>query len=279
MKQIVVIGDPIEHSLTPTVYNAAFQDAGLSQQYESKKLRIKTNDLEKFVNRIRKENISGANITIPHKTRIIQYLDRLTPKAELIQAVNVVYKKNNEIIGDNTDAIGFKNSLIEKNVEGSGKKVIILGAGGVARAIAFTLTNSGLKNLVLLNRTLNKAEELEKWIKENFEIKTKIGTIEDIQDEIQDTDILINCTPIGMKGKLETKSLVPSKYLHSNLIVIDIVYNPVITKLLNDAKKKDLEIIDGSRMFLHQAIASFELLTSHKPSISVMEKTLKGALR
>lgn len=279
MKQIVVIGDPIEHSLTPTIYNAAFQDAGLSQQYESKKLRIKTNDLEKFVNRTRKENISGANVTIPHKTRIIQYLDRLTPKAELIQAVNVVYKKNNEIVGDNTDVIGFKNSLTEKNVEISGKKAIILGAGGVARAIAFTLASSGLKNLVILNRTLNKAEELKKWIKDNFEIRTKIGVTEELQEEIQDTDILINCTPIGMKGELETKSLVPSNCFHSNLIVIDIVYNPIITKLLRDAKKKDLEIIDGSRMFLHQAIASFELLTNQKPSLRVMEKTLTEALK
>ena len=279
MKELVVIGNPINHSLTPIIYKAALKNLGLSKKIKTNKIRLKTDELEQFVNLVREEKIHGANITIPYKRKIIKFLDKLTPAATLIKAVNVVYKKDNKIIGENTDFVGFENSLIENNIAVFGKKAIVIGAGGAYRAIAFALSDLGLKDLVILNRNLSKAEELEKIIKTRFKIRTKIGKLDLLNEQIIDADILINCTPVGMKGKFENISLIPEKLLHSNLIVIDIVYNPILTKLIADAKKKDLKTIDGSRMFLHQAAASFEIFTNKKPSLKVMEKALYEVLK
>lgn len=279
MNQLVVIGNPIEQSLTPVIYDSALKELGLEKQFKCKKLKIKSNCLEDFIDRLKQGDIYGCNITIPHKTSVIQYLDRITDTSQSIQAVNVIYRKNGQIIGDNTDVVGFKNSLIENNIETIGKKAVIVGAGGVARAAAFALSSENIQDLVILNRTGEKAEELAKWIKEKLKIKTKSGILNDIEKELQNADILINCTPVGMKGTLEKKSIVPPKNLRSDLIVIDMVYNPIITKLIKDAKKNGAKTIDGSRMFLHQGIAAFELLTNHKPSINTMENALTEALK
>jgi len=279
MNQLVVIGDPIRYSLTPVIYNAAFRVLGLNNSFNCKTLRLKTRDLNDFVSRVRDGRIKGANVTIPHKVSIIQHLDGLTKESELIKAVNVVYKRAGRVVGDNTDGIGFINSLKENNVEIKGKKAVVIGAGGVARSAAFMLTISRVSELVFLNRTVSRAEELADRIKGNFKIRVKAKGLEDVRGELEDADILINCTSVGMKGNQEGKSLIALDMLHSDLVVMDMVYHPLMTRLLKDAEEVGAKIIDGSRMFLHQGAAAFELIVGRKAPFEAMEKAMLEALK
>lgn len=279
MKQLVVIGDPIKHSLTPTIYNAAFKALDLENKFQCKKLRVETNDLANFIGKIRCEKILGANVTIPHKIGIMPLLDELTVESESIKAVNVVHKKDRKVIGHNTDCTGLIGSLKENNVKIKGKKIIILGAGGAARAIAYALVSNDANELVILNRTVSKAEEITNLFKGKSRCRIKADRLEDIDSELEDANILVNCTSVGMKGNQEGKSLVSSDKLSPRLVVMDMVYHPLKTKLLKDAEKIGAKTIDGSRMLLHQGVAAFEFLVGIEAPVDAMETALSDVLK
>ncbi len=272
-----VIGDPINHSLSPIIQNAAFEALDLNFVFLAYK--VKTSGLEDAVNGARALNIRGLNVTMPHKTRIIDFLDRIDLSAQIIKSVNTVLNKENLLFGFNTDGVGALRALKENGVEPKGRKVLLLGAGGAARAIAYTLAKEA-DELVVLNRTVKSSHNLAKLLEKTVGKKVASGSlsISDIQRNLQDSDILINATSLGMKPKPQ-ESPVPIKLLRRDLSVMDIVYNPIETRLIKDAKSIGAVVIGGIEMLIYQGAASFEIWTGKSAPIQVMKKAALSHLR
>lgn len=277
-KLLVVIGDPIEHSLSPIMHNAALKKLKLDDEFDFRKIHVKSDELRAFVELIKAGEIFGANITIPHKISIMKYVDKVTKEAALVGAVNTLYQENDEIIGHITDGVGCMNALKDENFDVKGKKILLIGAGGASRAIGFSSALNGAKEIVILNRTVDRAKLLARDIKEKTRVEARANSLDNIEKEIKDADLLINLTSVGMKGELEDKSLVDPKLLHKKLAVMDIVYVPYMTKLLIAAKKKGCKIIPGLGMLVHQGAIGFKFWTGKKAPIDVMKNALKDVL-
>ena len=265
-----VIGDPIEHTLSPIMHNAAFQSLGLDYVFLA--FKVKPPQVEAAVNGMRALNIRGLNVTMPHKTTVIDHLDRVDLSAQIVKSVNTILNKESLLFGFNTDGVGALKALRESGVEPKGRKVLLLGAGGAARAIAYTLSKEA-DELAILNRTCKDAQNLAKLLEKTANKKIVSGSLSpgEIQNSIQDSDILINATSIGMKPKAE-ESPVPLKLLSPNLAVMDIVYNPLETKLVKDAKSVGAKVVSGVEMLIYQGAASFEIWTGKSAPVEVMRK-------
>lgn len=267
-----IIGDPVEHSLSPGMHNAAFDSVGLDHIYVP--FNVKTEELEDAINGARAMGIRGLNITIPHKTEVIKYLDYLDIAAGLIGAVNTIEFGENGAVGHNTDGIGAIRA-IEEVTPVKEKKIMVLGAGGAARAISFQLLLSEAENLVISNRTIEKAQELKDDLVEKLDqevIITDLGS--DLKKELEDTDILINTTPIGMYPNINHKPLITADMMHKELIVNDIVYNPLKTGLIMEAEKAGAKTISGIKMLMYQGIESFRIWTGIEPPIEIFQNAL-----
>ncbi len=274
MKKLVVIGDPINHSLSPLIHNAALKALELDKDFYYEKQRMNHEELADFIQSMRDGEIVGANVTLPHKETVMKYLDGVTQEAKLIGAVNTLYSERGKIIGDNTDGIGFLTSLEENEINVTHKKITILGAGGAARAAAITLAHYNTRKLVILNRSVKKAKILSRDIEEKIGKKVRVKSLKKIEEETKDAEILINCTSVGMKNKQENKTLVVSKMLNSHTTVIDIIYNPLKTKLLREAEIAGCKTINGTGMLIHQAAAAFKMWTGKNPPLKTMKNTL-----
>ncbi len=267
-----IIGDPVEHSLSPGMHNAAFDSVGLDHIYVP--FHVKTAELEDAINGARAMEIRGLNVTIPHKTEVIKYLDYLDIAAGLIGAVNTIEFGENGAVGHNTDGIGAIRA-IEDVATVKDKKIMILGAGGAARAISFQLLLSGAESLVISNRTIGKAEELKDDLVEKLDqevIITDLG--QDLEKELEDTDILINTTPIGMYPNINHKPLITADMMHKELLVNDIVYNPLKTGLIMEAEEAGAKTISGIKMLMYQGIESFRIWTGIEPPVEIFESAL-----
>jgi shikimate dehydrogenase len=260
-----LIGDPVEHSLSPLIHNAGYQALGINYVYVS--FRVK--DIKPAIEGIRGLNIRGASITLPHKTSAIKYLDRIDPLAEEIGAVNTIVNDEGVLTGYNTDGDGALQALEEVTTLG-GKKAALIGSGGAASAIAVGFKKKGVK-LVILNRTEDKARELATKVNAD-----SFGSLEKLP-EISSADILINATSVGMWPEIN-QSVVPEDLLHNRLTVFDTVYNPKETKLLAEARERGCAIVYGYKMLLYQAAMQFELFTGLKAPLPVMESALTQAL-
>ncbi len=260
-----LIGDPVEHSLSPLIHNAGYQ--ALSIKYVYVPLRFQ--DIERGIEDIRKLGIRGASITLPHKTKALKYVDKVDPPAEEIGAINTIVNDNDVLTGYNTDGDGALQALEEVTTLG-GKKVVLVGSGGAASAIAFRLKKKGVK-LVILNRTEDKARKLAKKV--NAEDS---GGLEKLP-LVSSADILINATSVGMPPETD-QSIIPIELLHDRLIVFDIISNPKNTRLLTLARQKGGIIVYGYKMLLYQAARQFELFTGIKAPLLVMESALTKAL-
>jgi shikimate dehydrogenase len=279
MKKLVVIGDSIDKSLSPIMHNTALVSLGLNNDYQYGKINLNNDELVTFVELIRKGDIFGANVTFPHKIAIKDYMDELTKEAKLIGAVNTIYKCDKKIIGHNTDGIGCLNSFKDESIDITGKKIMILGAGGASRAIAFTFALNNVAKIYIVNRSIEKAIKLADDVKQKTNIVITGHNIKEINYLIKDCDILINTTIVGMKGDFINQTIVDKNDLHSNLIVMDIIYNPSKTKLLYDAEKKGCKIINGLGMLVNQGAESFKIWTNKNPPLEVMKKAVEGMLK
>jgi len=260
-----LIGDPVEHSLSPLIHNAGYQALGINYAYVS----FRVSDIKRAIEGIRGLGIRGASVTIPHKVSAIKYLDKLDPLAEEIGAVNTVVNDDGILTGYNTDGDGALQAL-EAVTTLSGKKAVLIGGGGAALAIAVGLKKKGVK-LVVLNRTEDKARKLaEKVNAEGYGDFKKLA-------EIASADILINATPVGMWPEVN-QSIIPKDLLHNRLTVFDIIYNPRETRLLIEAREKGCAIVYGYKMLLYQAVKQFELFTGLKGPLPAMEPALTQAL-
>jgi shikimate dehydrogenase len=269
-----LIGNPVEHSLSPAIHNAAFQKLGLNFVY----LAFRVEAIGDAIKGLRSlGNFRGASVTIPHKVSAVPFLDSLEPTACHIGAINTIVAEGGILKGYNTDAIGALRALHEGGVALNGRQVVMLGSGGAARAIAFALAaETGIDRLTILGIDDRERTALVRDLRS----KTGMAVQESFLDEgtlrkvLPDTHVLIHCTPMGMSPKVHQTS-VPAALLHAGLTVMDIVYNPRDTQLLKDAKAAGCRVIPGLEMFLHQAAAQFELWTDQAAPVDVMRAVLE----
>jgi len=273
-----LIGDPIEHTASPLMHNAAFAKMGVDYWYVP--FRVRKEDLGKAIEGMKALNIRGLNVTIPHKVAVIQFLDKLDPLAEKIGAVNTIVNDNGVLTGYNTDATGFLQALLERGVEPKGKNTVILGAGGASRAISFILAERGA-HLVILNRQLELdwAEELARRISQIFnkEVKALVLNEGNLAEVLERADVLVNATSVGMSPNID-ETPVPARLLKPGLVVFDIVYNPVKTRLLGEAEAAGAQTIGGLDMLVWQGALAFEKWTGHKAPLELMRREAIKAL-
>jgi shikimate dehydrogenase len=265
-----VIGDPIEHSLSPTIHNAAFNYLKLDFVFLA--FRVKAADLENAIQGMRGLGIHGLNVTMPHKSTVIGCLDEVDSTVKFLGSANTILNKDGKLSGFNTDGVGALKALRENGAKLSEKKVLLLGAGGAAKAIALSLAEE-VGELVVLNRTAEKAKKLAEALEQISNKKVVGGSLspDTILKNLQDSDVLINATSVGMHPEAN-QSIVPPQWLRSDLTVMDIVYNPVETKLAKDAKAAGARVISGVEMLIYQGAASFEIWTGLSAPIEVMRR-------
>jgi len=273
-----IIGDPVEHTMSPVMHNAAFGKMGLDYCYVP--FRVKKEDLGRAIGGMRALNIRGLNVTIPHKVAVIPFLDRLDPLTEKIGAVNTIVNDDGTLTGYNTDATGFLQAMRERGIGPEGKNVVILGAGGASRGISFILAEREA-HLVILNRLLELdwAKELAGRLSETFGEKVEALELveENLAKALDKADILINATSVGMSPDAN-ETLVLPKLLKPGLIVFDIVYNPIKTRLLKEAEKAGAQTISGVDMLVWQGALAFEKWTGLKAPLELMREEVVKAL-
>ena len=266
-----VIGDPIEHSLSPTMHNSAFQHFSLNMVFLA--FRVTPDQLEHAIKGVRALGIRGLNVTMPHKNSVTMFLDEADASVRFLHACNTILNQDGRLRGFNTDGVGAIRALKNSGVELTGKKVLLLGAGGAAKAIAFALIRE-VEELHILNRDPAKARELmsllEPWGK-----KILVGELQPKRtfQEMQNSDLLVNATSAGMAPNVH-ETLVEPGWLKPGLSVMDIVYNPIETKLIRDAKAADCKTVNGVEMLLYQGAASFEIWMGTKAPVDVMRTAL-----
>ena len=255
MKKFLVIGNPIEHSLSPTLHNYWIKDNNIDAIYE--KTKLDEYELEHIVLQIKQKKIEGVNVTVPFKKAIIPFLDELTAEATSTQSVNTLYLKDNKVIGHNTDIVGFETSIKKSKFNIFNKEVLILGAGGVVPSIIFALKKMKVSKIKISNRTKEKAENLKKLFK-NIEI------IE--WGEIPNFDVIINATSIGLKK---------DDYINLNFALIsknsffyDVIYNPKETNFLKTGKSLGGTTLNGKLMFIYQALSAFNIWHGIEPHVN-----------
>lgn len=275
-KLCALIGDPVEHSLSPAMHNAAFQYLGLNYVYLA--FKVEKGRLREAIAGVKALNIRGLNVTKPLKIDVIPLLDDLHESASKVGAVNTILNRDGKLIGYNTDGLGALKALEDAGVDLDGMKVVIFGAGGAARAVAFAIAPK-VREIVLLNRTVERAEKLAHDLEEKVGCKTRFGGLsEEVKRrELRDADLMVNATSVGMKPN-ENLSLVEPDLLRPGLTVFEVVYNPVETKLVRDARKAGSKVIDGLSLLLHQGGESFSIWTGVKPPVEVMREALESAL-
>lgn len=269
-KVCAIIGDPVEHSLSPVMHNAAFQKLGLNLIYVA--FTVTKEGLKDAVSGIKSLELRGVNVTMPHKNAVIEYLDEVDQTAKSIGAVNTILNSYGRLIGYNTDGIGAMTALQENGIATEEEKMALLGAGGAAKAIAYEAAQE-VEELVILNRTGDKAEKLAEDLRKKFETEIKSGTISPavLEKELKDADILVNATSVGMHPNVDATP-VPSDLLRPDMNVMDIIYNPLETKLMKDAKTAGAKVVSGIEMLVHQGAAAFEIWTNCPAPVEVMKK-------
>jgi shikimate dehydrogenase len=261
--------------MSPLIHNAAFREQGLDYRYSLKPVLPGT--LEDAINLLREPEVIGANVTIPYKSHVMKYLDDNTTEAENIGAVNTIVKKDGNLVGKNTDAIGGVKALEEEYDGIELAEVTIIGAGGASKALSYNLAPK-VKKLTILNRTKTKSSVLARYLMEKTKNRNVYGGgLEELQKHLEGTDILINATPVGMEPRTD-RSPIPAEYLHKNLLVYELVYNPIETKLLRDAKQKGGRVLSGVKMLVYQGALAYEMWTGHKPPVDLMLKVVQEAL-
>jgi shikimate dehydrogenase len=273
-----VIGNPVDHSLSPAIHNAAFRKLGLNYVYLA--WRVETvGDAIKGLRAL--GNFRGASVTIPHKVTAIPFLDHMERTAQRIGAINTIVAEEGELAGYNTDATGALRALREGGVELKGRRIVVLGSGGAARAIVFALAvESGVDTVTLLGIDDAERTSLAQDIRSQSALKVEAFRLDEttLRRVLPEAQVLIHCTPVGMSPKADTSS-VPALLLHAGLAVMDIVYNPLETRLLKDAKHAGCKTIPGLEMFLNQAVAQFELWTNQPAPADVMRAVLESHFR
>jgi shikimate dehydrogenase len=275
-KVFALFGDPVTHSLSPIMQNAAFKALQLDCCYVP--FLVREGSLAAAVKAVRELNLGGVNITIPHKEKVLAYLDQVDEGALQIGAVNTIVNRDGYLFGYNTDASGFLASLRSVDFEPNGKRVVVMGAGGAARAAAVALVHEGVSWIDISNRSIKRAELLADDLR-------KMGADVGLCDygvcffeAVQNADLLVNATPVGMYPDHEDDPIIMKERLHSRLLVCDLVYNPPQTRLLREAAAVGCSVINGVGMLVHQGALAFELWTGRKAPVDLMQRAVIDSL-
>jgi shikimate dehydrogenase len=275
-KICAVVGDPIEHTISPAMQNAAFEARGLDYFYVP--FRVEPRELERAIQGVRAMHLHGLNVTIPHKVAVLALLDELDDMAENLGAVNTIVNHDGRLKGYNTDAAGFYQALLNEGIIPQGKNITILGAGGAARAVSFILADKGA-NMTILNRDERRAVNLADSLMRLFRKEVVVGGLpqRNLKRILANTEILVNTTSVGMLPQ-SGSSPIPFGLIKKGQVVFDIIYNPEKTALLMDAEEAGAKIIGGIEMLVHQGAAAFELWTSQKAPVDVMRRAALKAM-
>lgn len=273
-KQVYLLGYPLGHSVSPAMQNAAFRALNIDWEYS--KLEFPREKLGEVVVRLRQDDCMGANVTIPYKQAVIHWLDELSDTARRINAVNTIINRGGKLIGDNTDAFAFISSVNENHIHPRNARGAILGAGGAACAAAFAIAEEGAREIIIVNRSGARAADLADHLHANFP-KLEIAT--NWFDAMADVHILVNATPIGTYPNVDESPMPRGLGYSPHTIVVDLVYNPIETKFLSDAKRVGARTIGGLGMLVHQGAAAFKLWTGKEAPIEIMRKAAHAGLR
>lgn len=272
-KFCAVIGNPVAHSLSPAIHNAAFEELGLDFVY----LACRVEDVKNALAGMRAlESFRGMSVTIPHKIEAMQHLDEIAAVDRSIGSINTVINEQGKLVGLGTDGPGALKAIVDAEVEIEGKNILMLGGGGASRAISFTLArNAQLGKLSILDIDEIMLQELTTDLKTGTDtfIQSELLTESSLAAEMENADVIIHCTPIGMHPNEDT-SLIPAEFFRPEQVVFDIVYTPLETKLLAEAKSRGLKVISGVDMFINQAVLQFEHFTGVDAPVEVMRRVV-----
>ncbi|HEX2850872.1 MAG TPA: shikimate dehydrogenase [Acidimicrobiales bacterium] len=266
-----VIGDPVAHSLSPALHNAAFQALGLDWVYAAFPVPAGAANAVAAVAGMRALGIAGLNVTMPHQAEVIRGLDRLSPTAQRLHAVNTIHWEGDDLVGDNTDGAGFLDALrYDEGFDVADRTAVVFGAGGAARAVVLALAGAGAAEIVVVNRTAATGAQC-------VALAGDAGRLGDERD-VPSADVVVNATPIGMIGANEDDLLLDPSLLHAGQVVVDLVYHPLRTPLLRAAKEQGAAGVSGLGMLIHQAAHAFRLWTGEDPPLEAMSAAAMGQI-
>ncbi len=278
-KHVFLIGYPLGHSISPLFQQAAFDYLGLDVRYEA--WEVEADGVQAALEEIRHPSNLGANVTVPYKEAVLPLMDELDGLARQIGAVNTIVNRDGRLIGYNTDAEGFLRTLRQDGgFEPAGKRVVLLGAGGVARAASFVLARAGVRSLDMTDVIPERAEALASDLGRSYSGVSALPLGgERLETALAQCDLLVNCTPVGMKhSPMEGDSPLEAQLIPKQALVYDVVYNPIETPLLKAAKQVGARTLGGLAMLVYQGAASFELLTGKEAPLDIMIKAAREAL-
>jgi shikimate dehydrogenase len=261
------------------MHKAAFSALDLSDKFTYEAWILESDQLPTLVESIRDGKLEGANITIPYKTRIMAHIANISDIGKAVGSVNTLYRESNDVAGCNTDVVGFTKAIEEIGIILRGLRVAILGAGGAAKAVAFALAQAGVGGLYIANRSLPRAERLAKAVGQYKQTGVNFGDMTKSERELSDSDLIVNCTPVGMKGHSINETPLEKHLLSEGQVVMDLVYNPLQTKFLKEAHETGCETIGGAGMLVYQGAASFEMWTGKVAPVEVMRSAVLQILR
>jgi len=271
---IAILGDPVEHSRSPAMHNAAFAALGLDYVYVA--LRVAPADLRKAVLGVRALGFAGLNVTVPYKQAIIPFLDRLSPGARAIGAVNTVVREGRQLVGHNTDAAGFGRALSRLRFRVNGRRAVVLGAGGSARAVVHALLDGGIRHVTIFNRDVRRAVDLASALggRRAAPIDVRPLALAAREEFMTGADIVINCTSLGLDGRGGPRAALAATPRHC--LVYDLIYRARPTPLVEKARRLGRRGENGHQMLVQQAALAFRLWTRRKPNVEVMVGALSG---
>lgn len=270
-----LLGCPVKHSKSPLIHNTAFEALGIDCVYLA--FEVEDGHIREALDAFRVLNGVGFNLTMPHKKKAMEFLDGISEEARLIGSVNTVKNENGKMIGYNTDGKGFVMALREAGADFKGKKIVMAGAGGAARAVGIQLAYDGAGEVVIFNRTLSSAEEIADTINNNIPAcKGRALEMDEevLREELKDSAVLINCTSLGMKNSLDQSIVTSAETLHKELFVADIVYDPPKTRLLEIAEKAGCRFMNGLGMLIWQGAIAFKIWTGQDMPVDLIKREI-----
>lgn len=278
MIRLAIIGDPVEHSFSPKVHGASLSAMGIDYEYE--KVRVQKGGLEEYIKRAIETKTDGFNITMPHKTDIIPYLEDMDDEARLFSSVNTVCIRDGKLCGYNTDAIGYELSIKDCGSGFNGNRVVILGAGGVVRTLALKAAMSGAERIHILNRSIDKALGIREMVQSRFDIEVTCSGFsnDELSEACKNADLLINATPLGMSGCPQYENLDFLESLPSHAFVSDLIYNPDTTEFLKKADELGHKTLNGTGMLIYQALAAEEHYLNQKIDMKKLYKEIRAQI-
>ncbi len=275
-----VVGDPIEHSKSPYIHTTVAEELGIPCEYG--KVKVERGKLAEYIENVKADGICGFNLTMPHKQDIIPYLDFIDKEAQLFNSVNTVKVKDGKLIGYNTDANGLVWAMREKGFSPNGKNILILGAGGVVFTAALKLAMEGAKKITVLNRTITAAATVAEMVREKAGADIQIGELnnKNINDAAKQCDILINGTPLGMAGvEADFQDLSFLKWVKTDALVFDLIYNPEETNLLKAAKEFGINTLNGYGMLIYQGLLADEIFLDRELNLAYLKQKIEDKIK